>query len=88
MCIVVMDGFLQVHAGAAALKAANLEPSAVDSVCVGNVLSCAGVDTPYVARHTLLRLNIGVDKPANTVNRLCGSGFQVRSYSGYLISIL
>jgi len=67
---------LQVHAGAAALKSANLDPSAVDSVCVGNVLSCAGVDTPYVARHTLLRLKIGTDKPANTVNRLCGSGFQ------------
>ena len=59
------------------MKAANLDPSAVDSVCVGNVLSCAGVDTPYVARHSLLRLGIGVDKPANTVNRLCGSGFQV-----------
>ena len=76
---------LQVHAGAAALKAANLDPSAVDSVCVGNVLSCAGVDTPYVARHSLLRLGIGVDKPANTVNRLCGSGFQVGLY--HLLSL-
>ena len=70
------------------MKAANLDPSAVDSVCVGNVLSCAGVDTPYVARHSLLRLGIGVDKPANTVNRLCGSGFQVGILSYVIASLV
>lgn len=33
-------------------------------------------DAPYIARHVLLRTGIATDKPALTVNRLCGSGFQ------------
>lgn len=67
---------LQVAAAQAALKAAGIDAKAVDSCVVGNVLSCAGVDTPYVARHTALKVGMAIEKPANTVNRLCGSGFQ------------
>lgn len=67
---------LQVFAAQAALKAANIDPKAVDSCVIGNVLSSAGVDTPYLARHTSLRVGMSLEKPANTVNRLCGSGFQ------------
>jgi len=67
---------LQVFAAQAALKAANIDPKAVDSCVIGNVLSSAGVDTPYLARHTSLRVGLSLEKPANTVNRLCGSGFQ------------
>ena len=47
---------LQVVAANAALQAAGLDPKAVDSVCVGNVLSASGVDTPYIARHVALRV--------------------------------
>jgi len=67
---------LQVVAAQAALEAAKVDASKVDSCVVGNVLSCAGVDTPYVARHTALKVGMAIEKPANTVNRLCGSGFQ------------
>ena len=67
---------LQVLAANAALKSANIDPKQVDSAVIGNVLSCAGVDTPYVARHTALRVGMEIHSPANTVNRLCGSGFQ------------
>ena len=54
----------------------SLPKSAVDTVHVGNVLSCSGVDTPYIARHTALRCGLDLGTPALVVNRLCGSGFQ------------
>ena len=60
------------------MKAGNVQPDMVDSVVVGNVLSAASSDCPYVARHTALRSGLRMETPANTVNRLCGSGFQVR----------
>lgn len=58
------------------MKAGNVQPDMVDSVVIGNVLSAASADTPYVARHTALRAGLRLETPANTVNRLCGSGFQ------------
>jgi len=67
---------LQVHALTAAMKAGNVQADSVDSVVVGNVLTAAASDCPYVARHTALRSGLRLETPANTVNRLCGSGFQ------------
>merc|ERR1711936_811252 len=67
---------LQALAFAGALKAGNIKPEAIDSTCVGNVLSASGPDTPYVSRHAALRVGIRTETPALTVNRLCGSGFQ------------
>ncbi len=67
---------LQEVAAKAALQSANLSPELVDSVVVGNVLSCSSVDAPYIARHVSLRCGIPIPVPALTVNRLCGSGFQ------------
>ena len=67
---------LQTLAGAAALKAGNVNPEMVDTVHVGNVLSASGPDTPYISRHVSLRLGLRTEIPALTVNRLCGSGFQ------------
>ena len=52
---------LQVIAANAALQAAGLDPKNVDSVCVGNVLSSAAVDTPYIARHAALRIGERVE---------------------------
>ena len=60
------------------MKAGNVQADSVDSVVVGNVLTAAASDCPYVARHTALRSGLRLETPANTVNRLCGSGFQVR----------
>ena len=60
------------------MKVGNVQPDTVDSVVVGNVLTAAASDCPYVARHTALRSGLRLETPANTVNRLCGSGFQVR----------
>jgi len=67
---------LQEISAKAALQSANINPEIVDSVCVGNVRSHSSADGPYLARHVLLRLGIPVHKPAFSVNRLCGSGFQ------------
>ncbi|CAG0887512.1 unnamed protein product [Cyprideis torosa] len=67
---------LQEVASKAALTAANVNPEIVDSVCIGNIISCASNDAAYVARHVGLRVGVPVEKPALAVNRLCGSGFQ------------
>jgi acetyl-CoA acyltransferase 2 len=67
---------LQVHAAKAALEAANLDPQAVDSVCIGNVLGAASPCAPYISRHTALRIGCKIETPALTINRLCGTGFQ------------
>ncbi|KAK4008840.1 3-ketoacyl-CoA thiolase, mitochondrial-like [Daphnia magna] len=67
---------LQETAAKAALSAANVNPELVDSVIIGNVLSCSSVDAPYISRHVSLRCGIPIPTPALTINRLCGSGFQ------------
>ena len=36
----------------------------------------ASRDSPYLPRHTGLRIGLNVHTPALAVNRLCGSGFQ------------
>jgi len=67
---------LQEVAAKGALAAGNIDPKIIDSVVIGNVISCSSVDGTYIARHVLLRCGIPIDKPALTINRLCGSGFQ------------
>jgi acetyl-CoA acetyltransferase family protein len=47
----------------------------VDQVVFGNVAQTTPEDV-YCARHIGLRAGVPVDRPALTVNRLCGSGFQ------------
>ena len=66
---------LGVVAAEAALTQANLSPEAVDSVVVGNVAQTAA-DTSYLARHVGLKSGVPIDRPALTINLLCGSGFQ------------
>jgi len=67
---------MQVHAAQAAIASSGLQPDQISSVCIGNVLSASSPDAPYIARHVALRCGLPVPTPANTVNRLCGSGFQ------------
>jgi len=63
-------------AARAALASANIDPKVIDSVVVGNVQSCTSQDGAFISRHTALRVGVPIDKPALTINRLCGSGFQ------------
>ena len=48
----------------------------VDSVIFGNVLQTSP-DAVYLARHVALKSGLPMSTPAYTINRLCGSGFQV-----------
>jgi acetyl-CoA acetyltransferase family protein len=66
---------LAVAASQAALAAARLEPADVDEVVFGNVQQTSA-DAIYLARHVGLRAGVPIEKPALTLNRLCGSGFQ------------
>ncbi|XP_056641495.1 3-ketoacyl-CoA thiolase, mitochondrial isoform X1 [Diorhabda sublineata] len=67
---------LQVTASKAALAASNVNPEWVDTVVIGNVMPSVAADGGFLARHVLLKSGIPLEKPAFSVNRLCGSGFQ------------
>ncbi|KAG8236412.1 hypothetical protein J437_LFUL012833 [Ladona fulva] len=67
---------LQEVAAKAALAAGNIKPESIDSVVIGNVLSATSPDSIFLSRHVLLKSGIPIDRPALTINRLCGSGFQ------------
>jgi acetyl-CoA acetyltransferase family protein len=62
-------------AAAAAIAQSGLPAERVDQVVFGNVAQTTPEDI-YCARHIGLRAGVPVDRPALTVNRLCGSGFQ------------
>ena len=62
-------------AARAALERARVAPELVDHTVIGNALQTSG-DAIYGARHVALKAGVPVDKPALTVNRLCGSGIQ------------
>jgi acetyl-CoA acetyltransferase family protein len=66
---------LGVFAAQAAIESAGVEAEAVDTVVFGNALQTTA-DAIYLARHVGLRSGVPVDRPALTLNRLCGSGFQ------------
>jgi acetyl-CoA acyltransferase 2 len=66
---------LGVFAAGAALESAGVAPDAVDHVVFGNALQTTA-DAIYLARHIGLRSGVPVERPALTLNRLCGSGFQ------------
>ena len=58
-----------------AIARSGVRPELVDHVVFGNVLQTSS-DAPYLARHAGLRAGVPVERPAVTVNRLCGSGFE------------
>jgi acetyl-CoA C-acetyltransferase/acetyl-CoA acyltransferase 2 len=62
-------------AAQAALQQSGFATADVDEVVFGNVAQTTPEDV-YCARHIGLRADIPVERPALTVNRLCGSGFQ------------
>jgi acetyl-CoA acetyltransferase family protein len=66
---------LAVEAAKAALAQAKVKPEEIDHTIFGNVQQTSA-DAIYHARHVGLRAGVPEDRPALTVNRLCGSGFQ------------
>jgi len=66
---------LGVIACEAAIEAAGISPEQVDHTFIGNALQTSA-DSIYLARHVALRAGVPQGRPALTVNRLCGSGFE------------
>ncbi len=66
---------LGVHAAKAAIAQSKVAPADFDHVVLGNVQQTSA-DAIYGARHVGLKSGLGVETPALTLNRLCGSGFQ------------
>ena len=62
-------------AARAAIERGGISPDQIDHTVVGNAMQTSG-DAIYGARHVALKAGVPVDKPALTVNRLCGSGVQ------------
>src|SRR5262252_1927056 len=58
-----------------ALEVTGVAASEIDHTIIGNALQTSG-DAIYGARHVALKAGIPYDRPALTVNRLCGSGIQ------------
>jgi acetyl-CoA acyltransferase 2 len=66
---------LGVFSSKAAIEAAGLTPEQIDHTFFGNALQTSS-DSIYLARHVALRSGVPQERPALTVNRLCGSGFE------------
>ena len=64
---------LGVIAAQGALERARVAREWIDHVIVGNVIP-SSVDAPYISRHVGLKSGVPLEKPALTLNRLCGSG--------------
>lgn len=62
-------------AASAAVDRSRVSPELIDHTVIGNALQTSG-DALYGARHVALKAGIPIEKPALTVNRLCGSGIQ------------
>jgi len=58
-----------------ALESTGVAPEEIDHTVIGNALQTSG-DAIYGARHVALKAGVPFDRPALTVNRLCGSGIQ------------
>ncbi|HEX6045756.1 MAG TPA: acetyl-CoA C-acetyltransferase [Pyrinomonadaceae bacterium] len=58
-----------------ALETTSITPEEIDHTVMGNALQTSG-DAIYGARHVALKAGVPFDRPALTVNRLCGSGVQ------------
>lgn len=62
-------------ASKAALEETQVAAEEIDHTIFGNALQTSG-DAIYGARHVALKAGVPFDRPALTVNRLCGSGIQ------------
>jgi acetyl-CoA acetyltransferase family protein len=58
-----------------ALESTHVRADEIDHTIIGNALQTSG-DAIYGARHVALNAGVPFDRPALTVNRLCGSGIR------------
>jgi acetyl-CoA acetyltransferase family protein len=73
-------------AARASLEHAGVAPDQIDHTIIGNALQTSG-DAIYGARHVALKAGVPFDRPALTVNRLCGSGIQAIVSGAQLIQL-
>jgi len=73
-------------AARAALERSGVAPEAIDHTVIGNALQTSG-DAIYGARHVALKAGVPFDRPALTVNRLCGSGIQSIISAAHMIQL-
>ena len=66
---------LAATAARGAFAATNVAAEEIEHAIIGNALQTSG-DAIYGARHVALKAGVPADRPALTVNRLCGSGIQ------------
>lgn len=66
---------LGVVSAKAAIEAAGLTPEQIEHTFFGNALQTSA-DAIYLARHVALKAGVPDERPALTLNRLCGSGFE------------
>ena len=71
-------------AAKATLERTGVSPDEIDHTVVGNALQTSA-DAIYGARHVALKAAVPVERPAVTVNRLCGSGIQAIISGAHLI---
>jgi acetyl-CoA acyltransferase 2 len=69
-----------------ALEATHVQPDEIDHTVIGNALQTSG-DAIYGARHVALKAGVPFDRPALTVNRLCGSGIQSIISGAHMIQL-
>ena len=69
-----------------ALEATRVQPDEIDHTVIGNALQTSG-DAIYGARHVALKAGVPFDRPALTVNRLCGSGIQSIVSGAHMIQL-
>ena len=69
-----------------AFQRTGVRPEWIDHTVIGNVLQTSA-DAIYGARHVALKAGVPVDKPALTVNRLCGSGIQAAVSGAQMIQL-
>ncbi len=69
-----------------ALEATGVTPEEVDHTVMGNALQTSG-DAIYGARHVALKAGVPFERPALTVNRLCGSGIQSIISGAHMIQL-
>jgi acetyl-CoA C-acetyltransferase len=76
---------LGVAAARAAMERAGVSPGDIQDTIFGQVLQGGAGQSP--ARQVALRVGIGVDVPAETINRVCGSGMRALTLADSLIRI-
>src|SRR5215211_4811120 len=69
-----------------ALEATRVQPDEIDHTVIGNALQTSG-DAIYGARHVALKAGVPFERPALTVNRLCGSGIQSIISGAHMIQL-